>query len=587
MKEIKKHLVLVFITAILLSSGLFFLYSINLEKIQHQSYHQDAEMFIMKAEIFLLKSNDKIEKDKLVKYIVSLDNWNSKYYNLIIKKDKKILFTTLKDLKSIENVDFNQKQIKIGGMLQHIEKNDINDKDIEIIVMISRDGLYSKILLENRDAMLYLFLLFLVYILIYTYVSHSLTTFLGKSKTTGLRNTEKLFEIIRKTDKTFVIITLDVRNFSDINHGYGLEIGDKLLREMGTVLKKLIGDKDILFHVSGDRFIIYKENYTSASLSKLIEDIVAFTHNNFFYVEELELKIEFDFAIVENEKDEPLKKSFIALAEAKRSKERIVYYSTLYKKEDEYMDNLKSSQKLLMAVKKELFEPVFQPIINNRSGEIEKFEALVRLVDEETGKFLTPNLFLNQVKEIGKIKDLTRIMIDKVFAKLSGKDFTVSINITEEDFLDKNFVKYVREKLKQYNISSNKVIFEIVESITRSDRVIKVINDLKKLGFLIAIDDFGTEHSNFLRLLELQVDFIKIDGAFIKDINNSYKSYKIVETIVNFANSINTAVVAEFVSDVKIQERVLELKIEYSQGYLISKPKKELSASTTYLISNQ
>ena len=92
------------------------------------------------------------------------------------------------------------------------------------------------------------------------------------------------------------------------------------------------------------------------------------------------------------------------------------------------------------------------------------------------------------------------------------------------------------------------------------------------MGFKIAIDDFGTEYSNFARLLELNVDYIKIDGTFIKNINRDQKSYNISKAICEFSHSINAKAIAEFVRDAEIQEIVEELGIDYSQGYYFSVP---------------
>ena len=134
------------------------------------------------------------------------------------------------------------------------------------------------------------------------------------------------------------------------------------------------------------------------------------------------------------------------------------------------------------------------------------------------------------------------------------------------------------QKLKEYGIVPSRVILEVLEGIsaTGAKDALQQLTDLKEMGFCIAIDDFGAQNSNFERVHSMQVDFIKIDGSFIKNINTNSKSFSIVKTITDFAKSIGAKTVAEFVYLKDVQEIVAELGIEFSQGYYFSEPKMEL-----------
>jgi len=161
---------------------------------------------------------------------------------------------------------------------------------------------------------------------------------------------------------------------------------------------------------------------------------------------------------------------------------------------------------------------------------------------------------------------------------MSSNNFIFSINITEEDLSKNYLIEYLQEKALQYNINSSRVILEILEGISSNSKKgqIAQLLQLKEKGYLIAIDDFGTEYSNFERVLDLEIDFLKIDAKYIKDINTNPKSYEIVRAIAFFARNAGIPCIAEFVHNESVQKIVEELGIEYSQGYLYSVPSKIL-----------
>ncbi|SFV49980.1 diguanylate cyclase/phosphodiesterase (GGDEF & EAL domains) with PAS/PAC sensor(s) [hydrothermal vent metagenome] len=170
-------------------------------------------------------------------------------------------------------------------------------------------------------------------------------------------------------------------------------------------------------------------------------------------------------------------------------------------------------------------------------------------------------------------------MIDKSFEALSKKDknISLSINITEDDLLSKQLKEYLLKRLKRYSLNPNQIVLEILEGISSAGtkESVKQLKELKEVGFLLAIDDFGVEYSNFERINELDVDFIKIDAKYIKNIDTNPKSYKIVKAITEFASSMQIKTIAEYVENEQIQKIIEELGIEFSQGYYFSKPSPE------------
>ena len=142
-----------------------------------------------------------------------------------------------------------------------------------------------------------------------------------------------------------------------------------------------------------------------------------------------------------------------------------------------------------------------------------------------------------------------------------------------EDILNKEIYNFILKKLEESHIGKN-IVFEIIESegIENFDQVLEFINDVKQYGAKISIDDFGTGYSNFEYLMKLKVDYIKIDGSMIKNIDSDKNSQMITNSIVSFARSMNIKTVAEFVHSKNVAEKVRELEVDFSQGYYFGEP---------------
>lgn len=161
---------------------------------------------------------------------------------------------------------------------------------------------------------------------------------------------------------------------------------------------------------------------------------------------------------------------------------------------------------------------------------------------------------------------------------MAKNNFSFSINITEDDLAENYLVNYLDEKIAFYKINPNRVILEILEGVSSTGKKnhINQLTSLKSKGFKIAIDDFGAEYSNFERILDLDIDFLKIDSKYIKDIDTNKRSFEIVKAIVFFAKNVKIPCIAEFVHNENVQKIVNNLGINYSQGYYFSVPNKEI-----------
>ena len=228
--------------------------------------------------------------------------------------------------------------------------------------------------------------------------------------------------------------------------------------------------------------------------------------------------------------------------------------------------------KLRKVIAKRYVVPYFQSIINNKTKKIEN-----RIIDKN-GAIESPLNFIDIAEMTGIIPDITRIMIDKSFKVFQSNAFEFSINTSEYDLNDGYLQDYLQKKLIEYNIDASRVVLEVLEGISAigAKRSLEQLLNLKSDGFGIATDDFGAQNSTLERVHSIQVDYIKIDGNFIKNMYKNKKSYTVAKTISEFGKSIDANIIAEYVHSKEVQDIVLELGIEYSQGYYFSPPQRTL-----------
>jgi len=217
----------------------------------------------------------------------------------------------------------------------------------------------------------------------------------------------------------------------------------------------------------------------------------------------------------------------------------------------------------------------FQPIINNKTKTIDKYESLVRLIDENEN-VLAPYDFLQVAKNSGYYNKITKRVLENSFKILKKINTDISINLSILDIEKdetRNMLFYLLEENKSH---TKKIIFELLEDERVKDFTIvkNFIHEVKKLGVKIAIDDFGSGYSSFERLLEFEPDIIKIDGSLVRNIVHDDFSRNVVETIAVFAKKQQIKTVAEFVENEEIFNILNDIGIDYSQGYFFGKPEE-------------
>lgn len=371
------------------------------------------------------------------------------------------------------------------------------------------------------------------------------------------------------------LLVLNVNNFSLINSAYGLDFADRLLIEITKQLKSLLSQAQ-LYRLNADEFAAH---YTS---EMDLEDCVKRVRQHFFInqieLDGLSFHISFTYGGAVGCKD-LMRQSLLAIKKAKQEgKGRFHLYSTEHDEieQSQRLDYIQWNTLLHRALNEDGLVPYFQGIRDNETGKISHYETLIRMSLD--GTVYGPYQFLNAAKLSGLLPTITRLVIDRSFAFMAQHQCDFAINITEDDLSQHFLIEYLDRKSEQYGITPSRVILEILEGISASGKKnhIRQLSELKARGYRLAIDDFGTEYSNFERILELDVDCIKIDAKYIKNIDTDKTSYEITRAIVFFAQNAGITVVAEFVHSESVQAVIESLGIQYSQGYLFSEPKPYL-----------
>lgn len=405
-----------------------------------------------------------------------------------------------------------------------------------------------------------------------------LTKMLYTDSLTGLKNRNALPKELEQRDELSLII-INIDSFSQINDVYGAHFGNKVLIEFANFLKNSAGKNSDceVFRFNGDEFVILSEETNPINIANNLTQLLREINANPLLIEEQEIALRVTIGVSLEEKNSLLSTANMAFKIAKRESKSIVIYTKELSLNNEYENNLYWIQEIKDAIKEDRITMFFQPIVNNKDNSINKYETLIRLIDRD-GNVITPFHFLEIAKKAKLYKKLTKIVIKKSFEAFKENNYEFSINITIDDILDEKINRYIVETLKEYEISK-RVTFEIVESESIDDfeKIESFITEVKSFGCKISIDDFGTGYSNFEHLMRLQADYIKIDGSIIKEITTNKRSELITSVIVAFAKEMNIETIGEFVESKEINDKLIELGVNKSQGYYFDKPQATLA----------
>jgi diguanylate cyclase (GGDEF)-like protein len=393
---------------------------------------------------------------------------------------------------------------------------------------------------------------------------------------TGCPNRIRLLEDLVNTDDGILLI-INVDGFQQINDFYGHVAGDYVLRSLSETLKLLTSTQPdmMVYKLSGDEFAVFTSHSIGYhSLELFLKGLGERIENVPIYFEDTKIKIQVTMGITVDIKD-GMEKADIALKTARINHKPFMIYDGSLNIEDQYHQNMQWIHRLTAAIENDRIVPYYQPIFDNNTGAVVSYECLIRLIEKD-GNVLSPFHFLEISKKARLYTRLTGIMVEKSCHHFAGKTDHFSINLSVDDILDDDTVSFIKEQIQKHGVQEQ-IIFEILESvgIENYTEVLSFIEEMKRIGCRFAIDDFGSGYSNFDHLLQLKIDYIKIDGSLIRNLHTDTNAISIIEAIVYFAHKRQLICVAEFVHNAEVYEIVKGLGIDRSQGFFLGEPRSD------------
>ncbi len=532
------------------------------------------------AKVFAYFRTDKIKyifiiyKDKnKYRYLLDPESTKDSYGTLFIPFEKEVeilrsLERTLKETYTINS------KLKTLGITYYIPLEENDKLKAILIVDFSFETLeeINSLVRKVKDAILGLmaFTFGLIIISIFMFIR----MFLIRKKIfedtlTKVFNRKYLSEIEHHIDlRDYIVAIVDIDFFKHINDTYGHKVGDEILKQFANVLKENLRKDDIIIRYGGEEFLLLLKrdrNLTSSRVLIVLERLLEAIRNTDFN----NLKITASFGVnLDTDKarnlNDAIKKADLALYKAKKEGRNKIEIYTEKKDEEISLSDLKE------IIEKDEFTFFFQPVVNLKTKKVLYYESLLRF--KFKNQLIPPFKYIEMIKGTFLYSKLSRKVIEKNIDILNKyKKLNISINLSPFDLINDATVMVLLDV--DENIVK-RLKLEIIE--TEDIRDYKKLRDnilkLKSKGFQIALDDFGKGYINFFYLTEVPANFLKIDGNIVKDIHKSENHYILCKNISNFAKEMGMKVIAEFVENEEIVQKLLEIGIEYGQGYYFAKP---------------
>ncbi len=420
---------------------------------------------------------------------------------------------------------------------------------------------------------------------------------------TGLLNGARFKEeldravvLARRHGTSGVVLFIDLDRFKEVNDTHGHEAGDRILLGVADILRDSVRSTDIVARRGGDEFSIIMHNIdvdsAAAKVQRMIERIKAFgiDYNG------TRLTVTMSVGMVQYPQEEKgadhlIMSADLAMYRAKdMGRNRLFVDATDAGSETvgSVRAQLKWVDRLRYCLEHDEFQMFYQAIVPAHKKERPLFEALLRIYDED-GKVASPALYIDAAEHFGLIQQLDLAVVKRVFITQralmdDGVNVDVSINLSSRTLGDPAVVPKLRQLMEDYTIDPTRIIFEVTETMALHDpaqmrdidEIRHFINSLREMGFRFALDDFGTGFTSFRYLKVLDVDLVKIDGEYIKDLVTDADDRLFVKSMVELCDGLGIETIGEFVETKETMAVMKELGVGSGQGWLFAKPQPDL-----------
>ncbi|MGB2926346.1 MAG: EAL domain-containing protein [Limnothrix sp.] len=386
-------------------------------------------------------------------------------------------------------------------------------------------------------------------------------------------------------EHTLCLLNLD--RFKVINELGGSYAGDAVLRQVSQIIESRCRQTDHIARLGADEFALLLHQCSLEQAEKVALSIVERIQADRFQWQDQEYSISASIGLVPiNESSGNTSEMMIAVdaacyAAKRRGRSRIHVYETNDQELVQYRSEAQWISKIEEALKNDSFQLYVQPIISMKpSLDIPHCEVLLRLISTN-GDVISPGLFLPAAERYHLVTKIDYWVIEATLRYLASnleqqtKPQIYSINLSGASINDDSLVQFIEEQFARYPVPKSMICFEVTETvaIANLNRANEVIQSIRAMGCSIALDDFGTGMSSFSYLKYLPVDYLKIDGSFIKDIVDDPIDFAMVETMNRIGHVMGIKTVAEYVSNEQILHKIQDIGIDYGQGFGLAHPR--------------
>lgn len=400
------------------------------------------------------------------------------------------------------------------------------------------------------------------------------------------RRLEATINSARNEDSEHCICFMDLDKFKVVNDTCGHVAGDELLRQLSDIFKSCIRDDDTLARLGGDEFALILNKCKVGPAVNIAEEIRGAVEDFRFGWAEQSFQVGVSIGLVIVDKNSPdaeevFKEADSACYAAKEAGRNRVH---LYSQDDKEISQRRGEAQWMVRIQNALeagqFELNYQPIIPLKRGEEHiHYEILLRMIGAN-GETIPPGAFIPSAERYQLMSRIDRWVIEHLFDWMDNywdynSNDVFAINLSGQSLADDNLLYHIKKLFSQYAVPPNRICFEITETsaISNLSKAQLFMDELKQLGCLFALDDFGSGLSSFAYLKSLDVDYLKIDGAFVKDMAEDPIDRAMVESIHNIGSVLELRTIAEFVENDDILVALKQVGVDFAQGYGIARPR--------------
>jgi diguanylate cyclase (GGDEF)-like protein len=406
------------------------------------------------------------------------------------------------------------------------------------------------------------------------------------------RRLQEALDAARSGPATHILCYLDLDRFKVVNDSCGHVAGDNMLREVAGLLKDAVRDSDTVARIGGDEFAMLLIGCPLEKARQIADDVCrAVTDYRFVWKDKI-FNIDVSIGLVEIGRESGNAEEVMSAADsacyvAKQRGGHVHVYSAHDEAVARHRGEIHWLQKLQGALKENRFELYSQPIVPVTAQTIDgpALEVLVRLKDEN-GQDVSPSEFLRAAERYRLMALVDRWVVQTTLSAIGrgalsiDKDRSVAINISGQTLGDTQFLEFVVDCFDRSGVTPDQVCFEVTENsvITNIEHARRFIGVLHGMGCKFALDDFGRGLGSFSNLKNLTMDFLKIDGSFMRNLARDSVNQAMVAAMIKLARTLNFKVIAEQVEDEGALEAARKMGVDYVQGFIIARPQPLLAA---------